>query len=160
MRPGHRPKNRPLLQVSPRGGTFETDLDGKVPEAVVVRRDLLFSLAEVSCLTRPTACRRVAGLCTGFDWIPVSSFHFLLFDIRSLALTDVFSWYFRDCSSLFPSQSDLSHCGGLSTSVPLSGRLFSLGVCHFQEQSCLNSLVSSSRCGVPIARWWPTTSWI
>ena len=59
----------------PRGGTFESDLDGKVPEAVVVRRDLLFSLAEVSCLTRPSACRRVVGLCTGLDWIPVSSFH-------------------------------------------------------------------------------------
>ena len=64
-----------LLQVSPAVVPFFLDFHGRVPEAVVVRRDLLFSLAEVSCLTRPTACRRVVGLCTGFDWIPVSYFH-------------------------------------------------------------------------------------
>ena len=36
--------------------------DGMVSELVVIRRNLPHSLAEVSCLARPTTCRRVVGL--------------------------------------------------------------------------------------------------
>ena len=52
-----------LLQVSPFGSIFfNIVLHGNVLEAVVVRRNLLYSLAEVSWLPRPTACRRAEGM--------------------------------------------------------------------------------------------------
>ena len=56
-----------------RGGVVETPLlartqggnTGEVRRrAVVVRRNLLYSLAEVSWLPRPTACRRAVGMLT------------------------------------------------------------------------------------------------
>ena len=66
MRPVHRPKNRSLFTGISRGGTFESDLDGKVPECVVVRRDLPYSLAEVRFWTPPSACRSAVGWSTGY----------------------------------------------------------------------------------------------
>ena len=46
MRPGHRPKERPLKQVSPTAVSFNLDWHGKVLEVVVVCCDLTHSLAE------------------------------------------------------------------------------------------------------------------
>ena len=73
-----------LLQVSPAVVPFNLDFHGKVPEAGVVRRNLLHSLAEVSWLSRPTACRSVFFVLTAF----------FLFGFRSSEQT---FQYFRTC---------------------------------------------------------------
>ena len=56
MRPGHRPKERHFAGISP-ALCFNLDTDGMVSELVVVRRNLPYSLAEVSFLSLDSACR-------------------------------------------------------------------------------------------------------
>ena len=69
--PGTDPRNGPFAGITLRQYLFNIVLHGNVLEAVVVRRNLLYSLAEVSWLPRPTACRRAVGLCFGLAWFLV-----------------------------------------------------------------------------------------
>ena len=59
--PGTDPRNGRLFCRYPPRGTFFLVLHGKVPEIVVLRRDFLHLLAEVSPLTLPFACRSAVG---------------------------------------------------------------------------------------------------
>ena len=116
MRPGHRPNERHFAGIPP-ALCFNLDTDGLVSELVVVRRNLPYSLAEVSFLSLDSACRSLVAL-----FILFLSF----FLVRGLYV------FGSACSSVSLSGAELSE----------------------------HSLSSSSRCGVPIVLWWPTTSCI
>ena len=62
--PGTDPRNGPFAGIPLRQYLFNIVLHGNVLEAVVVRRNLLYSRAEVSWFPRPTACRRAVGMLT------------------------------------------------------------------------------------------------
>ena len=55
--PGHQPKERPFCRYPTTATPPDPDTHGDVPEAVVVRRDMRYSLAEVRFWTPPAACR-------------------------------------------------------------------------------------------------------
>ena len=139
--PGTDPRTGPFLQVSPAVVPLNLTLTVRCPSAwwyaatcptrwprSVVQRDLRLVGALWACALVSIGSRSVLFILFPFDTWP-------------LPLTNVFSWYFRGLFEFVSVSVDLLHCGGLSTYFPLSGRLFSLGVCHFQEL------------------WWPTTSW-
>ena len=69
MRPGHRPKERHFAGIPP-ALCFNLDTDGMVSELVVVRRNLPYSLAEVSFLTVASACRSALGWSIGDRSVP------------------------------------------------------------------------------------------
>ena len=133
------------MQVSPTVVPFNLDNDSEVSELVVVRRNFLCSLAEVSWSTRTTACRRAVGLCFGLTWFLV-----LCVDCR------VFLWLLRSVRLCFCSEQHISYCiSGRSRRAANWLRLF-LGV-PFRSRVVCTSLCSSSRWCVPTVLWWPTT---
>ena len=67
--PGTDPRNGPFAGI-PSAIPFNLDPDGMVSELVVVRRNLPYSLAEVSFLTLASACRSALGWSIGYRSVP------------------------------------------------------------------------------------------
>ena len=67
--PGTDPRNGPFAGI-PSAILFNLDTDGMVSELVVVRRNLPYSLAEVSFLTLASACRSALGWSMDYRSVP------------------------------------------------------------------------------------------